>query len=164
LREAFGESRGAGQVGLVHDEKEAAPLGLGRDDPAVQQVLVDRHVGRHDAEHLGHVGGDQLFVERIRTIEKTAPRCDTDDHAAARFADDLDAVAACKGCRAALQHAFDHAAAVVEVDAIVTPMRRDDETVERFASQVRRALHTPSRASTTRTGGRSWPRKGRRSR
>jgi hypothetical protein len=70
-------------------------------------VLVDRHVGRDDAEDLRHVGGDELLLERVRAVEEALACADGDYDAAARFGDDANAIAAGQRRRPTLQDAFE---------------------------------------------------------
>ncbi len=146
-REKRGEAR---LVGLVRDEHEAAALRLGGDDPAVDELLVDREVRCDDADHLGDVGRDQLLAERVGSVEQRAPRQHRLDRPAARHARDAHAVAAGQRRASAFEHAFERLAAVQQHRIVAPPAGRDEAGLQRCAIarlQLRCPPHRP-RAST----------------
>jgi len=113
-------------VGLVRDQQEAAPLRLGGDDPAVDELLVDGEIRSDDADHLRDIRGDQLFPERVRSIEEGRAREYFLDRAAAGTPRDKDLVTARQRRAAALQHALERLAAR-KTHRVVTPAAFHDE-------------------------------------
>ena len=121
---------------------------LRRDDPAVQQMLVDGHVRRDDAEHLRDVRGDQLFPEASERYSRLRRGSIASIAPPSRFARDAHAVAAGERHRAAFQHACERAAGV-EIDDVMAPVRRDDEP----ARQARQPAGARCRAAPRRSPG-----------
>jgi hypothetical protein len=132
----------AREVGLVRDQDEAAAVELRRDDPAVEQVLVDRDVVRDDADDLRDVGGDHLLAKRVGAVQERAARLDRLDRGAAGNALDADPVTAGHDGLAALEDALDDLAAV-EADREVAAKRRHHQP------HFRRAHFAPERRATS---------------
>ena len=152
-------SAASGRSDLFSDQHESAMLGLRGDDPAIQQMLVDGHVGRDHAEHLRDVGGDQLFPESVGAIEQAHARLDLHDHAAGGLARDANAVAACERHRTSLQHACDRAPCI-ELDDVMAPVRRNDHAGREIgAGGAARDAASAGAGVTRRTGDRSSPRR-----
>ena len=105
-RQARLERRETGEVALVRDQDETAAGAFGGDRPAMDEFVVVRRIGRHDAEDLRDVGGDELLAMRIGAIAQRRARQDVGDHAfVVRREVDRDPVAARDGSRAAAQDA-----------------------------------------------------------
>ena len=126
-------------VRFVRDEREAAPLRLGGDDPAVDQLLVDGEVRRDDADDLRHVRRDQLLPEFVGAEEQRAAGLDRFDRAAARRARDAHPVAAGKRRAAAFQHALDRRAAVEAHGVVATTAGGDEAGFEDTRRAIRPA-------------------------
>ena len=103
---------------------------LGRDQAAVQQLLVERRHHREHDDHLRYVRRDQLLAVLVRAVEQGTARVDRLDHALiGRAPEHFHAVAARHQALLAAREACERLAAG-ELDQIVTAVDGDDLAVK----------------------------------
>ena len=145
------QCRETGEVTFVRDHDETAAGTFGRDGPPMDEFVVVRRIGRHDAEDLRDIGGDELLAMRIRAVAQRRARQDVDDHAFVVWREiDRDPVAARDGSRAPAQDAK-QGPSIVEDDGVVPSVRGRDQARGRghgaswsvFAAQMQSFNVTP---------------------